>query len=571
MLSVRVKSLYPQLLLARLVFGAGTAAVTTMVTAILPALMSPKNQTARLDRTDDETSQSSFNTPRTNNASTGSSTTTNIWNSLGGEDHNVWAEPALTDPWVETSPQTNRGSHVNSMNRHLTPTSSRLSSFSNKQVDAEHSSASFPAGLVGTLTGSGAVLAVFVLLPLPAWLAKLGHPPADAIQRSYDIAAGLAFVLAILVFAGLRRLPSRLELEVDSKPASANNKKGSSNNPLHLLYTAATLPFHQENVGLAYFGGFIARATSVAVTLFIPLYVSQYYRREGLCQSGKSLMSMGLHSMAGGAENPRTCPKAYTAASILTGTSQLIALLSGPFFGWVSRNSTLTTTAADSMEEGPVSHKKDGRPSSTVTSLMGASLCGIVGCVLLSTISKPRVDHNVLLFVAAGLIGIGQMGTIVCSLALLTDEILKLKADDEEEADNIFEADDDVYNTVDWQWDHEDDFGNERGPSARRPHSSGGPDENSSLLHNGDTFAKKLKTSSATLLTIKGSVAGMYSFYGAIGVLLLTKTGGMLYDAVSARGPFFLLVGANVKLLILAVSIIVAQMRRAKKQVIRYN
>lgn len=563
LLPVRVKSLYPQLLLARLLFGAGTAAVTTMVTAILPAMMSPRNRSVDPGVTHDGLAESSSNPSQPDHTSN-SITPASFWDSNGsGNSHNILAEPPSADPWMETPPHTSRGSHVNSISGHSTSSSSQLSS-SHEQVDEAYSGASSPAGLVGTLTASGAVLAVCVLLPLPAWLAKLGHSPENAIKRSYDIAAGLAFILSIVTFIGLRHLPNRVELEVDSRPTSIISSKHSSKNPLHLLYTSATLPFHQENVGLAYFGGFIARATSVAVTLFIPLYVSQYYRREGLCQSGPSIMGMQLQTTAGNVEDAQKCPNAYTAASILTGTSQLIALLSAPLFGYISRNSASTITATSSMEGGPAPQQKNARPNTTVISLMGASFSGIIGCVLLSTISEPRLDRNVLLFMAVALIGIGQMGAIVCSLAILTDEILKLKADDEDEG-NLFEADDGVYNTVDWQWDQEEGFQTEHETSGRP-----GADENSSLLHNDDTFTKKFKTS-ATLLTIKGSVAGMYSLYGAMGVLVLTKMGGALYDTVSARGPFLLLAGANVKLLILAISIIAVQVRRARKRVIRYN
>jgi MFS family permease len=54
----------------------------------------------------------------------------------------------------------------------------------------------------------------------------------------------------------------------------------------------------------------------------------------------------------------------------------------------------------------------------------------------------------------------------------------------------------------------------------------------------------------------RGAVIGMFSLCGAIGILLVAKIGGMLFDQVSHIGPFILVGFANLVVLVLAVVVL---------------
>lgn len=47
----------------------------------------------------------------------------------------------------------------------------------------------------------------------------------------------------------------------------------------------------------------------------------------------------------------------------------------------------------------------------------------------------------------------------------------------------------------------------------------------------------------------KGSIAGVYSLAGAVGILGLTKVGGLAFDKVRPAAPFWMLAGFNAVLL----------------------
>ena len=53
----------------------------------------------------------------------------------------------------------------------------------------------------------------------------------------------------------------------------------------------------------------------------------------------------------------------------------------------------------------------------------------------------------------------------------------------------------------------------------------------------------------------RGSILGMYSFFGAVGLLLTSLVGGKLFDAWTPSGPFLLVGGMNAALLIWALAV----------------
>ena len=57
---------------------------------------------------------------------------------------------------------------------------------------------------------------------------------------------------------------------------------------------------------------------------------------------------------------------------------------------------------------------------------------------------------------------------------------------------------------------------------------------------------------------IRGAVIGMVGFFGAVGILAISKAGGWAFDAWRPGAPFIIMAGANIALLLLATWVRVA-------------
>ncbi|KAL3479034.1 major facilitator superfamily domain-containing protein [Aspergillus californicus] len=425
-LFVQAKNVYPQLLLGRLLFSIGGAAVSTMVTAVLPVV------TGRRPR-------------------------------FQIEDYEPEAK--------------NRAS------------SSRL------------------AGFVGMCAGCGALISLVILLPLPAHFQQLGLSPARSVQYSYYCAAVLALIVSAGCFIGLKNLPGedgktwaslwttlQLETQPDCSSKSSYFTSFRTRFPyLNQLGSAIVLGFHNRDIFIGYLGGLVARASSVGISLFIPLFVNHYYRESGLCPT------QGNHP----GDIKRSCPKAYVLASILTGVSQLVALIAAPAFGYSSERS-----------------RRYHLP------LFLACLAGVVGYLVLAVLPSPEFtgeQGSSGIFVVMGLVGVSQIGTIVCSLSVLSNGILNMTGS---AAIDITDTDTD----------------NERMPTTPREF-----DEQQPLL---DTSSTRIQQQPPSL---KGSIAGVYSLFGGAGILLLTKLGGLLFDDLSSSAPFYIMAGFNSVLVIVGI------------------
>ncbi|KAA8893691.1 major facilitator superfamily domain-containing protein [Sphaerosporella brunnea] len=350
------------------------------------------------------------------------------------------------------------------------------------------------AGLVGLFTGFGALLALGLFLPLPTRFSKYHHvTPAQAVQISYFIVAGIAAAIAVWCYFGLPppRNPSgssawrniktwvwtriwggdpvfvaHPSLE-DGRPQKKEQVSG-----IQGLLAAAKLAVTDGRIGVAYVGGFVARASSVGVSLFIPLFVNHYFVSRGLCKPTVPELSKDQ------------CNKAYILASTLTGTSQLTALLLAPFFGLLTDR--LHTT-----------------PYLRNVPLILSSILGIIGFTLFSLLPSPSSPWA---FVFAALAGASQIGAIVSSLGLLSRGIVETTS------------------TVT---------------------TNGG--ESAPLLGNGSAGSTDVGREA-----FKGSIAGVYSLFGAGAILLLTKAGGKAFDS-DVGAPFWMLAGFNGILAIAAV------------------
>lgn len=184
----------------------------------------------------------------------------------------------------------------------------------------------------------------------------------------------------------------------------------------------------------------------MVLSVFFPLWVYSYFIRTEKCADFDPA-------------NPAfktDCREAYVAASILTGVAQTCALVGAPFFGILS--------------------DKVYRPFSVLL----ATVIGGGGYFWLYFIDRPM---STAAFVAAGLVGFGEIGNVVCSLSLVASPSV---------------------------------------PKASR-----------------------------------GSVAGVYSAFGAAGILFNTKIGGILFDQWHSAAPFFLMGTAHVVVIMLGLFVAV--------------
>ncbi|KAJ5731414.1 uncharacterized protein N7483_005922 [Penicillium malachiteum] len=449
-LFVQATKVYPQLLLGRLLFSLGGSAVSTMVTAVLPTV---------------------------------------------------------------TGKALHKEAYRTSVSSDLTITPERVCGFQNNNTNSPAPSASPSArlsGFVGLFAGCGALVSLGVFLPLPARFAKVGLSPSEAIQRSYYLVAVVAIIISGVSFLGLRNLPG--EEQKGWRSLRNSNSQHLDDSPAGLiepkrlpywkqLATAMLLGFQNRSIGLGYIGGFVARASSVGISLFIPLAVNHYFRISGLCdEEHEPEPGSGMRDMK------KSCPQAYILASILTGVSQLIALIAAPAFGFLTDKS-----------------RRYNVP------LLVAAFTGVVGYIAFAQLPNPQFkgpEGNLSVFVIMGLIGISQIGAIVCSLAVLSNGILRVSLDD----DNFHK----IYDAQRDCPDVQDDC-SERG------------EEDQPLLVG--SVNRRLEH----LSHLKGSIAGVYSLYGGAGILLLTKVGGLLFDRISSGAPFYIMAAFNGILLVVGI------------------
>ena len=255
----------------------------------------------------------------------------------------------------------------------------------------------------------------------------------------------------------------------------------------HLLQDSVRLGYTDADIGLGYLGGFVARASTVAISLFVPLFVNAFFIRNGYCQGAPNDPSPELK---------KECRAAYLLASMLTGVAQLTGLLCAPLFGYLSRR-----------------RRRVNLPVAVATGL------GIVGYAVFPRLPSPEpkdVDGrggSPLVFVVAALIGASQIGAIVCSLGLLGRGVLAADAPAPDDGE------------------HDDDGDSEAAPLLA-PAPAEGPRPRTSRVR------------------LKGSIAGVYSWFGGAAILLLTKLGGYLFDVWSTGAPFYMMAVFNGVLLL---------------------
>ena len=231
--------------------------------------------------------------------------------------------------------------------------------------------------------------------------------------------------------------------------------------------------------------------------------MNAHYISSGLCdETGHNPQDLKTH-----------CREAYVLAAELTGFSQLVALLFAPVFGFL----------ADRLRRFNVP-------------LLTAALTGIVGYMGLAFLASPQVKgpHGThWIFVIMALLGISQIGAIVCSLGLLGRCVVDLQIEntlpERATSDPVPRADVHDFNTYD----------------ATRSIDS----LNEGCTEEGAERTPLIHRRGRSQNHLKGSIAGVYSLAGGVGILLLTKAGGLLFDKVSPVAPFVMVSAFNLLLL----------------------
>jgi len=373
------------------------------------------------------------------------------------------------------------------------------------------------AGYVGMFAGCGALLALVLFLPLPARFQQQGYSPESALQYSFYIVAVVALFISMWCFIGLHGLREEhvTSIGIFKKPQSGRSDAENHDPPStsHLwqnFLLSVSLGFRRADIGLGYVGGFVARASSVGISLFVPLLVNAMFRSSGLCGHDQDKIG-GLPDLK------RKCSQAYILAAELTGVSQLVALICAPIFGYAS--------AKLGRRQGP---------------LIFSSVAGIIGYILLATRFRIDPDHqkgNAEAFLSMCLIGISQIGAIVCSLGVLSGGVLKQQKP-----------------------------GNSLGHPQRHSESHATDQESQAQpADEAPLIPKAEKNSSRDLSRLKGSIAGIYSLYGGAGILILTKLGGFLFDRVSFAAPFYIMAIFNGILLLVCILVATSSSLRFKQ------
>lgn len=429
------------------------------------------------------------------------------------------------------------------------------------------------AAVAGVFTGLGALMAVFVLIRLPEKIADYleHHEPALLLHKANEglpgdklirrativtfwLVAALALLTASVTAIGLKQpkgsprrfstaearfqrsgqrqqdygtlLDSTIAIADDSRQARRARMRERQQRRTHAAW-ANVIRLHlyrflSASVGgfrmagplrrtanvetteldkrlawelrVAYLGGALARAFTIGTTAFLPLLVSHYYYSSGLC---RQLPSPDPKSPLPNDELKKLCRGAFTATAILGGTAQLTALLTSPLIGLLCDTFSPSTTISVTSALGAVGFY-----------LLGVGTSGFGGDK--QTGEEVPDPLTILSIAAAVLVGIGQIGAIVASLAgcaraksLVVEKQIQTPADEAAHTASAHDAGSSSSGTNRW-----------------RPQS-----------------LDKDKTGQGA-----GAIAGAYSCTGSLSILFISKAGGLLFD-MYVPSPFLLIGG----------------------------
>ncbi|KAG6126668.1 hypothetical protein E4U38_006819 [Claviceps purpurea] len=522
-LFVQARNVYPQLLLARVLFAVGASAAATMVTAILPSLTNDGREEASQEPPRQKRSPSRYNKP----------------NQRLSVACSVESEVTITPERYYYTRSSSNNSRA-SQQQQQQDVADAEDTGNVASVASQQGKPSTLAGFVGLFTGCGALVALTLFLPLPAKFGEReGVTPAQAVSYSFYVVGGIALAVGLFVLIGLRDLKGeegkgwkallgkkaepgeldRLRTEDGDDGNGIGNEDESRSQRqvlpyLHLFKASVMLGFTDSRIALGYIGGFVARASTVAISLFIPLYVNTFFISNGFCQGSPNDPSPELK---------KECRAAYVLSSMLTGVAQLMGLLCAPVLGYLA-----------GRRRGRVNYP-----------IVVATVFGMVGYVLFPQLASPETKNvdgrggTSAVFLVVTLMGISQIGAIVCSLGSLGQGVLAAA---------------DSNPGVRWEPSYMSGDGDEN-ESSEVP-------ESQPLMrpsNNEEESARLSVPAPISRVQLKGSIAGVYSLCGGAAILLLTKLGGVLFDSVSRGAPFYMMAVFNGGLLVASLCMDAAQ------------
>ncbi|CAI5756928.1 unnamed protein product [Candida verbasci] len=294
------------------------------------------------------------------------------------------------------------------------------------------------SAIMGVSTGLGAIVSVSVLVTLPVKLANSWDIDMKwGLKYSYLIVmffAIISFAMLMLFLYDNNKIPQQeLTLDEEKRPY------------LEILKQGIEFSKHNKQAQYAYVGALVARSTTVATSMFIPLLVYNWYYNVGDCKIGNGNWAGKI-----------SCYDGYIFSAILTGVAQTIALVSAPLWGYL----------IDSPKFGKFK------------TLALSGLIGAIGNLGLSFINNDFKKYNpktFTCFLFVSIIGLSQIGLVISSMSVL------------------------------------------------------------SAINNAHD--------------IMGSLSGLYSFSGGIGIMIITLVGGFISD-YWILGPFFILGLLNLLILV---------------------
>jgi MFS family permease len=168
------------------------------------------------------------------------------------------------------------------------------------------------SGLVGIFSGIGALLGLFIFLPLPAKFTNM----VQGLHITYIIVGSVALLFSGVLFFAIKKKKISTQNSTDASQETVVPEKAVVD-IVKEGFKSSTDP----TILLSYFGSFLARGDTIIITTFIPLLVYKHYITGHTC-------SGDVHGNL-----KENCRDAYILSSVLSGIAQTFALAGAPFFG----------------------------------------------------------------------------------------------------------------------------------------------------------------------------------------------------------------------------------------------
>ena len=212
-------------------------------------------------------------------------------------------------------------------------------------------------GAMGVISILGVMFVVAALAPLPARFLDGGASAVEAGSYTYWTTAAISLLGVAVVWLGMAK----------RKPSASSHESIFAR-----LRSGAAQARHNPRIALAYGAAFIGRTDLVIVVLFLPLWITQAGRDQGM-----------------------STEDALVQAGILFGVLQLAALGFAPIIGWIIDR--ITRVAAMGV----------------------ATFIAMIGYTWIGLLDQPLGPQA---YPAAVVLGMGQVSAIVAATALLGQE-----------------------------------------------------------------------------------------------------------------------------------------------------